>query len=50
MQAGDPLEVQGVSSVFSDSRSAEQPLIIGSVSSCHAADILDFTDGRIDQK
>ncbi len=32
-QAGDPLEVKGVASVFSDSRPADQPLIIGSVSS-----------------
>ena len=31
--AGDPLEVQGVSSVFADSRSASAPLIIGSIKS-----------------
>lgn len=31
-QAGDPIEVSGVSSVFSDSRTAEQPLLIESVS------------------
>ena len=31
-QAGDPTEVAGVSSVFADSRTPTQPLIIGSVS------------------
>lgn len=31
-QAGDPLEVQGVSSVFASTRPFDQPLIIGSVS------------------
>lgn len=31
-QAGDPIEVSGVASVFSESRTADQPLIIGSVS------------------
>lgn len=31
-QAGDPTEVQGAASVFSSTRSSEQPLIIGSVS------------------
>lgn len=31
-QAGDPIEVSGVASVFSDSRATDQPLIIGSVS------------------
>lgn len=31
--AGDPLEVQGVSSVFADSRPASRPLIIGSIKS-----------------
>ena len=32
-QAGDPQEVQGVASVFSQSRSADQPLVIGSIKS-----------------
>ena len=32
-QAGDPSEVSGVSSVFAASRTADNPLIIGSVSS-----------------
>ena len=32
-QAGDPLEVSGVSSVFAETRTMDQPLIIGSVSS-----------------
>ena len=31
-QAGDPIEVNGVASVFSNDRTAGQPLIIGSVS------------------
>ncbi|MCJ1384548.1 hypothetical protein MMC17_007665 [Xylographa soralifera] len=31
--AGDPLEVQGVSSVFTDSRSQSTPLIVGSIKS-----------------
>ena len=31
-QAGDPIEVSGVASVFSESRTADKPLIIGSVS------------------
>ena len=34
-QAGDPTEVAGVASVFSPSRSPEDPLIIGSVSTFH---------------
>lgn len=32
-QAGDPTEVSGIASVFAPSRSPDQPLIIGSVSS-----------------
>ncbi|MCJ1264132.1 hypothetical protein MMC22_004003 [Lobaria immixta] len=32
-QAGDPMEVSGVASVFSESRTADHPLIIGSVKS-----------------
>ncbi|KAF4630892.1 hypothetical protein G7Y89_g7242 [Cudoniella acicularis] len=32
-QAGDPIEVNGVASVFSESRSPDNPLIIGSVKS-----------------
>lgn len=31
--AGDPLEVQGVSSVFADSRALSEPLVIGSIKS-----------------
>lgn len=36
-QAGDPMEVDGVGSVFARTRPADQPLIIGSVSisSCY---------------
>ena len=32
VQAGDPTEVGGAASVFSETRSADKPLIIGSVS------------------
>ncbi|KAI1495101.1 putative polyketide synthase [Biscogniauxia mediterranea] len=32
-QAGDPVEVKGLGSVFAPSRSAEQPLLIGSIKS-----------------
>ncbi len=34
-QAGDPMEVKGVSSVFAPTRSPDKPLIIGSVSFSH---------------
>ena len=30
-QAGDPIEVSGIGSVYGDSRSTDKPLVIGSV-------------------
>lgn len=38
--AGDPIEVKGIASVFAESRAADKPLVVGSVSQRRACRLL----------